>query len=253
MSQRPLKGPSELTNFAELSSLERNKVIKASLIRPMNLLIIVLGVFASLLSWWFLPVTAVTYALLVYLASRDPFFITKTVGTPERSIETKSGLPDIPPERRVRWLSRGETREKIEKSLEIYRDIVSEIESSDDVTSAVLGDAVPKLHSAADRLVDIAHNKEKAVLAIQKTTQTGTSNDTSAENSAIIGDLEAEVRRIDFEIEETFQRLVNLRGNIARTAVSDNAAGRATAAELNRSLDSVNLRLEALNETTKPE
>ena len=36
------------------------------------------------------------------------------------------------------------------------------IEDSDDVTRAVLEDAVPRLHAAADRLVDVARGREKA-------------------------------------------------------------------------------------------
>ena len=44
----------------------------------------------------------------------------------------------------------------MEAALDVYRKVVAAIEDSDDVTRAVLDDAVPKLHAAADRLVDVA-------------------------------------------------------------------------------------------------
>ena len=50
----------------------------------------------------------------------------------------------------------------MEDALGVYRKVVAAIEDSDDVTRAVLDDAVPRLHAAADRLVDVARGREKA-------------------------------------------------------------------------------------------
>ena len=47
----------------------------------------------------------------------------------------------------------------MEAALEVYRKVVAAIEASDDVTRAVLDDAVPRLHAAADRLVDVAEGQ----------------------------------------------------------------------------------------------
>ena len=61
------------------------------------------------------------------------------------SRESGVGNQDVSPERRARWLPRGETRERVEAALVVYRKVVVAIEESDEVTRAVLDDAVPKL------------------------------------------------------------------------------------------------------------
>ena len=243
----------ELVRFGTLPAADKRRVVRSAFLRPTNVLVVVLGVLASvLLSWWFLPVAAVTYSLLVLLASRDPFFIRRVVGESGDKLNIGSSPANIQPERRARWLPRGETREKVEKSLEIYRDIVVSIEGSNDVTREVLDDAIPKLHSVADRLVDIAHSREKAVATIRETKEASASDGSNEENVTILGDLENEVRRIDAEIVETLERLVNLRSRIAYASITDPPAGHATAAELGRSLDNMSLRLEALGSTARP-
>ena len=50
----------------------------------------------------------------------------------------------------------------VDAALAEYRKVVAAIEASDDVTRAVLEDTVPRLHAAADRLVDVALQREKA-------------------------------------------------------------------------------------------
>ena len=111
-----------------------------------------------------LPLTLATYASLVFLAARDPIFQRKVLGGSEVPATSPTAVQsrDVSPERRARWLPRGETRQKVEAALEVYRKVVAAIEDSDDVTRAVLDDAVPRLHAAADRLVDVAEGREKA-------------------------------------------------------------------------------------------
>ena len=111
-----------------------------------------------------MPLTLVTYASLVFLAARDPIFQRKVLGgrRSRRRLRTAVQSRDVSPERRARWLPRGETRQKVEAALDVYRKVVAAIEDSDDVTRAVLDDAVPRLHAAADRLVDVAQGRERA-------------------------------------------------------------------------------------------
>src|SRR5919112_6065605 len=156
---------------SSLSSGERSRMLRAAALRPINVVVLVIGVgmfvtllAASVTAWWLLPLTLATYAALIFLAARDPIFQRKVLHG-ERSPHTSS-VPlhghDVSPERRARWLPRGETRQKVEEALEVYRKVVAAIEGSDDVTRAVLEDAVPRLHAAADRLVDVASGREKA-------------------------------------------------------------------------------------------
>ena len=87
--------------------------------------------------------------------------------TPPRARGRQNLRPrtEVSPERRARWLPRGETRQKVESALIVYRKLVASIEDADDVTRAVLDDAVPKLHAAADRLVDVGLARERAAEA----------------------------------------------------------------------------------------
>ena len=96
---------------------------------------------------------------------RPIIFQRKVLGREERAPKTAPNAVDEHrslPERRARWLPRGETRQKVEAALDVYRKVVAAIETSDDVTRPVLDDAVPRLHAAADRLVDVAQGREKA-------------------------------------------------------------------------------------------
>ncbi len=254
MSQSKTRETRGLVRFETLPAMDKRRVMKAAFLRPVNVMMIILGVFATVFfSLWFLPAAVVTYLLLGLLASRDPFFIRRVVGEPKPGLDAGLDPSYIQPERRARWLSRGETRERVEKTLEVYRELIVSIEESNDVTREVLGDAVPKLHLVANRLVEIAHKREKAANTINKTKQEmGDSNSVAGENAAILESLEREIKKADAEILETHERLVNLRSRVAYATITDDAAGRATAAELSRSLDNVSLRLEALDDTTQP-
>src|ERR671914_3079667 len=163
-----MRGP-ERREPEAISSQERHRVMRAAALRPINVLMLVIGagVFAATLAWWIPPLTLVTYALLVFLSARDPIFGHRVLHEGAARSLGAAGDRDVSPERRARWLPRGETREKVEAALVIYRKVIAAIEGSDDVTRAVLGDAVSKLHDTASRLVDIAQGREKAAEAIR--------------------------------------------------------------------------------------
>ena len=133
-----------------LSSAERGRVVRAAALRPLNVVVLAIGagIFATTLAWWMVPLTLVTYALLVFFASRDPLFARRVLyGREDAGLSRPTADQDVSPERRARWLPRGETREKVEAALVVYRKVVDAIEESDEVTRAVLDDAVPKLHA----------------------------------------------------------------------------------------------------------
>lgn len=231
-----------------LSPEDRRTVLRAAFLRPINLLMLVLGAFATIFfSWWFLPLTLVTYALLAVLSARDPLFERQVLGerSPSSTLQSES---NISPERRARWLPRGETRRKIEETLEIYRATVTAIEDSDDVARAVLHDAIPKLYAAANRLVEVAHDREKAATAIAELQAASTSVD----HSQTLQKLEDGIQNADAEITETYESLVSLRARVAQVSTGNSPENRATAAELNATLDELNIRLEALDNTMSP-
>jgi len=228
-------------------------MLRAAAFRPINVMILVIGlVFAMVATWWLLPVTLVTYASLVFLAARDPIFQRKVLGgdatpaTPTTTLHSR----EISPERRARWLPRGETRQKVEAALEVYRKVIAAIEDSDEVTRAVLDDAVPRLHAAADRLVNVAEGREKAAEVaseLSRSTETPTST-TRQEN---LRELQERIQIADAEISGTSEELLDLRAKVVRISIDANNPARAR--DLNASLDGLNARLEALSETMSPQ
>ncbi len=232
---------------------ERRRVARAAALRPLNILVLVIGtgIFATTLTWWVPPLTLVTYALLIFLAARDPIFGRRVLhGREEATRSLDVGSRDVSPERRARWLPRGETRQKVEAALVVYRKVVAAIEESDDVTRAVLGDVVPKLHAAADRLVDVAQGREKAAEALRDLRQdTGASAGANAREESI-QDLQEKLRAADAEISETFEKLLTLRSRVVRVSIDSGNPGQAAA--LNASLDELNARLEALSDVMSP-
>src|SRR5215211_6750579 len=226
-------------------------MLRAAALRPINIMILVIGagIFATTLAWWLLPLTFVTYASLVFLAARDPIFQRKALGRDEVPMASPNAVEssdDISPERRARWLPRGETRQKVEAALDVYRKVLAAIETSDDVTRAVLNDAIPRLHAAADRLVDVAHGREKAAEVARdlgRDTGSDTPTTTKQEN---LRELEDRIAAADAEISGTFQELLDLRAKIVRISIDSENPARAN--DLNTSLDSLNARLEALSE-----
>jgi chromosome segregation ATPase len=226
---------------------------RAAALRPLNVIVLLVGIvaFAATLTWWLLPLTLATYGSLVFFAARDPFFQRRVLRRSEVPIpgpaSSKTG-GDVSPERRARWLPRGETRQKVEAALMVYRKVVAAIEESDEVTRAVLEDSVPRLHAAADRLVDVARGREKAAEAARDLRG---SDGPSARARETLRELEDRIGAADAEISDTCEELLALRAKVVR--VSIDSANPARANDVNASLDELNTRLEALSETLSPQ
>lgn len=206
---------------------------------------------ASVTAWWLLPLTLATYASLVFLATRDPLFQGKVLGVEQSPLVSPVAGHghDISPERRARWLPRGETRQRVEDALDIYRKVVAAIEDSDDVTRAVLEDTVPRLHAAADRLVDVANGREKAARVARELSE-NTDSSSGEGRQANLRQLEERIDNADAEISGTSQELLDLRAKVVR--ISIDSANPSRTNDLNASLDDLNARLEALGEITEP-
>lgn len=234
-------------------------MLRAAALRPINLTILLIGVgtfltilVATAAAWWLLPLTLATYISLVLLAARDPIFQRKVIGrdvVPATS-PNANRANDVSPERRARWLPRGETREKVEDALAVYRKVVAAIEDSDEVTRAVLEDAIPRLHAAADRLVDVARGREKADEVARELKQnTAPSAGTSRREN--LRELEERISAADAEIAGTAEELLDLRAKVVRISIDSENPARAR--DLNASLDGLNARLEALSEVMAPQ
>jgi hypothetical protein len=249
--QRPdLPGGSE----EQLSPEARRRVLRAAFLRPWGLLVVAIGAvsFATTLAWWIVPLTLATYAALVLLAARDPLFRSRVLeGRGSRS-GARLGQEAISPERRARWLPRGETRQKVEAALEVHRRALIAIEESGDVAKAVLHDAVPKLHRIAERLVEVAQKRERASEAIQELKVSGSLERHEGQSKADLAGLENEVHAADAEISDAFGKLLTLRARVVRISVESGGAAQDAAAKLNADLDELNLRLEALRSTLSP-
>jgi hypothetical protein len=233
-----------------LSPGERNRMLRAAALRPINVIMLVIGagIFATTLAWWLLPLTFVTYVSLVFLAVRDPIFQRKVLGKDEGPKASPNAVvsTDVSPERRARWLPRGETRQKVEAALDVYRKVLAAIETSDDVTRAVLNDAIPRLHAAADRLVDVAQGREKAAEVARDLGRDTGSVTPTATRQENLRELEDRIAAADAEISDTFQELLDLRAKVVRISIDSMNPARAN--DLNASLDGLNARLEALSE-----
>jgi chorismate mutase len=237
----------------------KRRVMRAALLHPWGLLMIVIGVvfFATTLTWWILPLTLATYAGFVFFTARDPTFRTRVLEgrRPGMRPELPHREQDLSPERRARWLSRGETRKRVEEALEIHRRTVSAIEASDDVTRAVLDDAIPKLQRVAERLVDVAQKREKVAEAIQDLNKSSHTSPANAKErrEADLEELKRELHAVDAEISDTFEKLLSLRTRVVRVSLESGGAAQNAAAKLNTELDELNLRLDALHSTMLPE
>ncbi|MGB3682312.1 MAG: hypothetical protein WA990_07465 [Rubrobacteraceae bacterium] len=243
--------PGRPASQKERTPEDRRNVTRAAFLRPTNLAMLIIGgvFFAITTYWWVIPLTLVTYTLLVLLAARDPLFQRRVLGEADspslanRATDTSG----IPPERRARWLPRGETRRKVEEALENYRKLVAAIEGSGDVARSVLDDTIPRLHSAAERLVDVAQERERAAKAIQEISPQAAENP-NEERNTMLRDLEEAIARSDEEISETRDRLLTLRARMVGVSLNSLAENRAAASELDNSLKELNFRLEALGE-----
>jgi hypothetical protein len=244
------------SSVERLSPEARQRVRRAAFLRPMSLLVVVIGgiFFALTLTWWSIPLTLVTYAILVFLAVRDPLFwdyvLEGRESRPRMQLEAPKDR-DVSPERRARWLPRGETRQKVEAALEVHRRTMVAIQESGDVALAVLDDAVPKLDGVAERLVDVAHTREKIAGAIQDLkTRPGAPRHEGRD--ADLAELENELHAAEAEISGTFEKLLTLRARVVRVSVESGGAAQEAAAKLNADLDEMNIRLDALRSTMSP-
>ena len=240
---------------APLSPGERNRMLRAAALRPINVTMLVIGAgaFLTTLAWWLVPLTILTYAALVFLAARDPIFQRKVLGRGEVPKTSPNAVEstELSPERRARWLPRGETRQRVEAALDVYRKVVAAIETSDDVTRSVLDDAVPRLHAAADRLVDVAQGRERAAEVARDLGQdTACAGPTTARQENL-RELENRISAADAEISDTYQELLDLRAKVVRISIDSENPARAK--DLNASLDGLNARLEALSELMAPQ
>jgi hypothetical protein len=247
-------GPPERIPRADLSPSEQRRMLRAAALRPINVIVVVVGVLAiPLVGWWMAPLTLLTYAALVLLAARDPVFQGRVLpGRESPRLLPPGASRAVPPERRARWLPRGKTRQKVEAALAVYRKVLAAIEESDDVTRAVLEGTEPRLHAAANRLVDVAQGREKAAEIVGEHRE-------MEEPGAIATNprqedlrrLQETIRAADAEISETLDRWLDLRAKVVRVSLESGAPDRAAA--FNASLDELNARLEALSETVSPE
>jgi hypothetical protein len=230
-------------------------MLRAAALRPINVTMLVIGVvaFAATLAWWLVPLTVVTYASLVFLAARDPIFQRKVLGGGEAPKTSPNAVEstDLSPERRARWLPRGETRQKVEAALDVYRKVVAAVETSDDVTRSVLDDVVPRLHAAADRLVDVAQGRERAAEVARDLKQATSSATPTAARQENLRELENRIGAADAEISDTYQELLDLRAKVVRISIDSENPARTK--DLNASLDGLNARLEALGELMTPQ
>jgi hypothetical protein len=229
-------------------------MLRAAALRPINVTMLVIGAgaFAITLAWWLPPLTILTYASLVFLAARDPIFQRKVLrgGEVPKTSPNAVESTDISPERRARWLPRGETRQKVEAALDVYRKVVAAVETSDDVTRPVLYDVVPRLHAAADRLVDVAQGRERAAEVARDLSQDTGSAARTAARQENLRELENRISAADAEISDTYQDLLDLRAKVVRISIDSENPARAN--DLNASLDGLNARLEALSELMTP-
>ncbi len=228
--------------------------MRDALLRPMNLMVVVVGAlfFAFTLEWWIVPVTLASYAALILLAPRDQM-------VRNRLLERRQGRPgarplsskdrDVPPEQRARQLPLGETRRKVEAALEVHRRTVFAIEESGEAAQAVLSDAVPKLHLVAERLVDVAEEREKAAGAIQDLKTPADATRREAQDADDLEELEQELRAADAGISDASEKLLALRARVVRVSAESGSAAQDAAAKLNADLDELNLRLDALSST----
>jgi hypothetical protein len=221
-------------------------MVRAAALRPMNVVVLVIGLvfFVATLAWWAIPLTLATYAALVFLGVRDPFLQSRVLGRKEPVIQQQPQPRDLSPERRSRWLPRGETRERVDASLAEYRKIVVAIEASDDVTRAVLEDTVPRLHAAADRLVDVALERETAAVTVRELR--ARSDSETGPRDEDLRQLEERIYEADADISATSSQFLDLRARVVRISIDAGNAQRVTA--LNASLDELNARLEALGD-----
>ena len=227
--------------------------MRAALLRPLNVLVVIVGsiFFALTLAWWAIPLTLVTYAALVYLATNDPLFQSYVLHGRPKVRPAASKTSNLSPEQRARRLPLGETRQKIEAALEVQRRIMLAIRESDEDTKILLNDAVPKLNRVAEHLAEVAEDREKLAGEIQALEIRAKASHPSREgqdtDAARLAEVEDGLRATDAEVSGAVQKLLNLRARVVRVSTETGGAAQGEAARLNADLDEMNLRLDALH------
>ena len=239
----------------QLSPEEQRRVTRAALLRPMHLLVAVIGIAfsAMTLAWWVLPITLVTYLALVYLAARDPIFTRRILrgrGNRSGTLPAPSGAGKASAERRVRRLSDQEIRQKIEAALNDKDRALIALDSSDEATRSLFQDVPPKLELLIERLVDVSEKRERVIGRSPELTSDGlyreASNVPSAQEEA------RELHAIDAHLSETFEKISALRSRVIRISTEDNDNAEELASRLIADLDEAHRRLESLVSRTSP-
>jgi hypothetical protein len=226
-------------------------VRRAALLRPMALLMVGIGVFFFLATreLWVVPLTLATYAALVLLAIGDPIFQNRVLGSTEQGqrIPRTPQHPHSSPEQRARRLPRGETRLRVERSLEAHARVLVAVEESDEATRAALDDVLPKLRQVPERLLDVAEAREKAAEA--KSLRSRTARSDAEGSSRALASLEENLRAADEGLSTIPDDLLALRAKVVRASIEGGDAVAERATELDEALDALNRRLDALYST----
>ena len=208
----------------------RRRVLRAALLRPWAILVLVIGLFffATTLTWWAAPLTLATYAALVALAFRDPIFQTLVLEGRDKAraaAQSRAQLvAGLSPEERARRLRRGETRTRVEAALEARGRVLLAIKESGDPARDLLADAIPELQRTAGLLVDLAEARERAARS----------------NSPQI------LAAIDTELSDVPKKLGSFRAEVVRASIDDAEGASARAGKLREEIAGTNRRLQEL-------
>jgi hypothetical protein len=194
--------------------------------------------FAATQALWVPPLTLASYGALVYLAARSP--------SSERPGKPRPRAPEaVPPDVRARRLPGGETREKVEAALEGIRRVTVAVEGSGEETQGVLGDVTPKLERIAQRIVEVAEEREKAAEALRLPHGSPRPSTPSPERGVPVGPAKT-IREADAELAATVEQLSALRAKVLRVSIESGPYVQSAADDLHRDLDTLHRRLQTL-------
>lgn len=208
----------------------RRRVLRAALLRPWSILVLVIGTFffATTLAWWVLPLTLATYAALVVLAVRDPIFQTLVLEGRDKAREAARSRVQravgLSPEQRVRRLQRGENRTRAETALEARERVLLAIRESGEPARTSLSGTILELERTGELLADLAEARERA--ATKNTPKT--------------------LAAVDAVLSEIPEALKSLRVEVVRSSIKDSQDASARASKLGESIEETNRRLQEL-------
>lgn len=223
-------------------------MLRAALLRPMSLLVLVVGMvfFALSLVWWAIPLTLATYAVLVFLAVRDPLF--RGYVLEERPIRPRPGPSrasrggNLSPEQRAARLPRGETRQKMEAALEARQRTAVAIRESDEETKALLDATIPKLDRVVEHLAELAEKRERVAGELRALGPRANASRSGAHNAGL-SELQDELSAADTELSNALEKLLALRVRVVRVSTEPGDDAREAAVRLDADLDETALRL----------